>query len=151
HPDAVQATLSDDARRRFRVPDAPAADLVVAGNAPWPGDPMMSFKVLLQHRTACRPGGVLTGFFWTDPAEIDRSFPMSVMKAVPATGRIGGWIAPRGLKLADRLAFAVGSRSTFMIRWGRELVADRTVLVYSPPLGERIGPRLGPIQLFADQ
>ena len=37
---------------------------------------MQSFKVLLQHREACRPGGVLVGFFWTDPGEIDRSFPL---------------------------------------------------------------------------
>ena len=38
-----------------------------------------------------------------------------------------------------------------MIRWARELVVDRTVLVYSPPLHARIGPRLGPVRLFADQ
>jgi hypothetical protein len=38
-----------------------------------------------------------------------------------------------------------------MIRWARELVVDRTVLVYAPPLYDRVGPRLGPVQLFADQ
>ena len=38
-----------------------------------------------------------------------------------------------------------------MIRWARELVVDRTVLVYAPPLYDRIGPRLGPIRLFDDQ
>ena len=38
-----------------------------------------------------------------------------------------------------------------MIRWARELVVDRTVLVYAPPLYDRIGPRLGPVRLFADQ
>ena len=37
-----------------------------------------------------------------------------------------------------------------MIRWARELVVDRTVLVYAPPLREQIGPRLGPVRLFAD-
>ena len=37
-----------------------------------------------------------------------------------------------------------------MIRWARELVVDRTVLVYAPPLRERIGPRLGPVRLFGD-
>ena len=37
-----------------------------------------------------------------------------------------------------------------MLRWARELVVDRTVLVYSPPLHARIGPRLGPVRLFAD-
>jgi hypothetical protein len=151
HPDPVQAALSEEARRRFRAPDAPPADLVVAGNAPWPGDPMMSFKVLLQHRAAGRPGGVLAGFFWTDPAEIDRSFPMPAMRAIAATGAIGGWVARRGLKLGDRIASAVGSPASFMVRWARELVVDRTVLVYAPPLRERIGPRLGPVRLFADQ
>jgi hypothetical protein len=38
-----------------------------------------------------------------------------------------------------------------MIRWARELVVDRTVLVYAPALYDRIGPRLGPVRLFADQ
>src|SRR4051812_39889717 len=40
HPDPVQARLAAEARRRFRAPDTPAADVVVAGNHPWPGDPM---------------------------------------------------------------------------------------------------------------
>ena len=151
HPDAVQADLSDEARRRFRAPDAAPADLVVAGNSPWPGDPMMSFKALLQNRAAGRPGGVLAGFFWTDAAEIDRSFPMPAIKAIAATGAIGGWVARRGLKLADRFARAAGSPASFMIRWARELVVDRTVLVYAPPLYQRVGPRLGPVRLFADQ
>jgi lactate racemase len=151
HPDAVQETLSDEARSRFQAPPALPADLVVAGNSPWPGDPMMSFKVLLQHRAAGKPGGVLAGFFWTDPAEIDRSVPMAAMKAIRATGAIGGFVARRGLKLADRIAAAAGSPASFMIRWARELVVDRTVLVYAPPLHERFGPRLGPVRLFADQ
>ena len=38
-----------------------------------------------------------------------------------------------------------------MIHWARELVVDRTVLVYAPPLFERLGPRLGPVRLFGDQ
>ncbi len=38
-----------------------------------------------------------------------------------------------------------------MIRWARELVVDRNVLVYAPPLHDLIGPRLGPIRIFADQ
>jgi hypothetical protein len=151
HPDVVQEALSDEARRRFRAPLALPADLVVAGNAPWPGDPMMSFKVLLQHRAAGKPGGVLAGFFWTNPAEIDRSLPMAAMKTIAATGAIGGYVARRGLKLADRIAAAVGSPAWFMIRWARELVVDRTVLVYAPPLRQRFGPRLGPVRLFDDQ
>jgi lactate racemase len=151
HPDAVQDTLSDEARSRFQAPPALPADLVVAGNAPWPGDPMMSFKVLLQHRAAGKPAGVLAGFFWTDPAEIDRSFPMAATKAVAATGAIGGYVARHGLTLADRIAAAVNSPASFMIRWARELVVDRTVLVYAPPLHERFGTRLGPVHLFADQ
>ena len=151
HPDAVQDVLAAEARRRFRAPEAPPADLIVAGNDPWPGDPMQSFKVLLQHRAASRAGGVLVGFFRTEPDQIDRSFPMPALRTIAATGAPGGWVVRRGLALADRIAEAAGSPSSFMIRWARELVVDRTVLVYAPPLHARLGPRLGPIQLFADQ
>ena len=67
-PESVQDALAAEARRRFQCARRPApADIVVAGNHPWPGDPMQSFKVLLHHRAACRPGGVLVGLFWTDP------------------------------------------------------------------------------------
>ena len=125
--------------------------MVVAGNAPWPGDPMQSFKVLLQHRAACRKGGVLVGFFWTDPGEIDRSFPMPAMRAIAASGAPGGWLVRRGLALADGLTSALRSPSAFMVRWARELVVDRDVLVYAPPLCDRVGPRLGPVRLFSDQ
>jgi lactate racemase len=38
-----------------------------------------------------------------------------------------------------------------MLHWARELVVDRSVLVYAPPLFDRLGPWLGPVQLFADQ
>ena len=93
HPDPVQDALSAEARHRLRAPDAPPADLIAAGNHPWPGDPMQSFKVLLQHRAACRNGGVLVGFFWTDPGEIDRSFPLGALKAIAAAGRPGAWLA----------------------------------------------------------
>ena len=153
HPDAVQDRLAAEARRRFRAPavDASTVDVVVAGNDPWPGDPMMSFKVLLQHRAAGRPGGVLVGFFHTDPAEIDRSVPMPVLKGIAATGRAGGWFLRRGLAAADRVASALHAPSEFLIRWARELVVDRTVLVYAPPLHAAIGPHLGPIRLFDDQ
>ena len=37
-----------------------------------------------------------------------------------------------------------------MVHWARELVVDRTVLVYAPPLFARVGPRLGPVRLFGD-
>ena len=151
HPDAVQDDLAAEARRRYRDPEAPTADLVVAGNHPWPGDPMQSFKVLLQHRAACRPGGVLAGFFWTDPAEIDRSFPMGPMRAIAASGAFGGWFIRNGLAAADRIASSLHAPSEFLIRWARELVVDRTVLIYAPPLHERIGGRLGPVRIFADQ
>jgi lactate racemase len=135
HPDAVQDRLATEARHRFRAPDVDPStvDAIVAGNDPWPGDPMMSFKVLLQHRAATRPGGVLAGFFWTDPLEIDRSVPMPALRGIAATGRAGGWAIRRGLAAADRL------------------VGDRTVLVYAPPLFDKIGPNLGPIRLFDDQ
>jgi hypothetical protein len=153
HPDPVQDRLASEARRRFRVPDvAPSTvDVVVAGNDPWPGDPMMSFKVLLQHRAAGRPGGVLAGFFWTDPGEIDRSVPMPALRGIAASGAAGGWVIRRGLAAADRIVSALHAPSEFLIRWARELVVDRTVLVYAPPLHARIGPRLGPIRLFDDQ
>ena len=153
HPDAVQDRLAGEALRRFRAPavDPATVDAVVAGNDPWPGDPMMSFKVLLQHRAACRPGGVLAGFFWTDPREIDRSVPMPVLRGVAATGRPGGWALRRGLAAADRVASALHAPSEFLIRWARELVVDRTVLVYAPPLFSAIGPHLGPIRLFDDR
>ncbi len=153
HPDAVQDRLAAEARRRFRAPEvAPSTvNAVIAGNDPWPGDPMMSFKVLLQHRAASRPGGVLVGLFWTDPREIDRSVPMPVLRGIAATGRVGGWALRRGLAGADRVASALHVPSEFLIRWARELVVDRTVLVYAPPLFARIGPHLGPIRLFDDQ
>ncbi len=151
HPDLVQDDLAAEARRRFEAPSAPPADLIAAGNHPWPGDPLQSFKVLLQHRAACRKGGVLVGFFWTDPAEIDRSFPLPALRAIAAGGALGGWFIRRGLSTADRLGEALGLSAAFMIHWARELVVDRTVLVYAPPLFERIGPRLGPVRLFDDQ
>jgi lactate racemase len=151
HPDTVQNVLSAEARQRFTAPVSGPADLIVAGNHPWPGDPLMSFKVLLQHRSACRKGGVLAGFFWTDPGEIDRSLPLPWLRAIAATGAPGGWVLRQGLATADRVSGRLGLASAFMIHWARELVVDRTVLVYAPPLFDRIGPVLGPVRLFADQ
>ena len=148
--DLVQQALADEARRRFRAPTGAPADVVIAGNAPWPGDPMMSFKALLNHRAAGRPGGVLVGVFWTDPAEIDRSFPLGALRAIAASGAVGGFVASRGLRLADRAVSALKLPSRFMVRWARELVVDRTVLVYAPALRDRLGPRLGPIRIFDD-
>jgi hypothetical protein len=46
---------------------------------------------------------------------------------------------------------AAGSPAAFMLRWASELVVDRHVLIYAPPLHDRIGPRLGSVQLFGDQ
>jgi hypothetical protein len=150
-PDSVQDVLSAEVRRRFQAPTGPLADVIVAGNDPWPGDPMQSFKVLINHRAAGKPGGVLVGFFWTDADEIDRSFPMTPMRAIAASGALGGWIARRGLTMADRVVESLKLPSSFMVRWARELVVDRAVLVYSPLLHSRIGPRLGPIRIFAEQ
>ena len=154
-PTLVQAALADEARARLQFHPDPAnagpADIVAAGNHPWPGDPMQSFKVLLQHRAACRKGGILAGFFWTDPEQIDRSFPLTAMKAIAASGPAGGWFLKRGLSTADHVSSWLDLPSAFMIRWARELVVDRTVLVFAPPLRERLGPRLGPIRLFDDQ
>ena len=150
-PEQVQDILAEEARRRLQAPEAPPADLIVAGNDPWPGDPMQSFKVLLHHRAASRPGGVLAGLFWTDPDEIDRSFPIKALRSIAATGGWGGWTIRRLLPLAARIAGVAGLPAAFMMHWACELVVDRTVLVYAPPLYDRIGPRLGPVQLFADQ
>jgi hypothetical protein len=150
-PESVQEQLSADVRRRFQARAAAPADIVVAGNHPWPGDPMQSFKVLLHHRAACKPGGVLVGFFWTDPDEIDRSFPRSALRLIAATGAPGGWAIRHLVPLAERALSATGSPGAFMLRWARELVVDRTVLVFSPPLHARIGSRLGPVRLFAEQ
>lgn len=154
-PNLVQTALADEARLRLQFHPDPAnlgpSEIVAAGNHPWPGDPMQSFKVLLQHRAACRKGGILAGFFWTDPEQIDRSFPLNAMKAIAASGSAGGWILRSGLSSADRVSSWLNLPSAFMIRWARELVVDRTVLVFAPPLRERLGPRLGPIRLFDDQ
>jgi hypothetical protein len=151
HPERVQDLLASEVKRRFQSKAVAPADLIVVGNHPWPGDPMQSFKVLLHHRAACRPGGVLVGLFWTDPREIDRSFPIAALRRIAATGALGGWAIHRMLPIAQRITLAVGSPAAFMLCWARELVVDRTVLVYAPPLFERIGPRLGPVHLFDDQ
>jgi lactate racemase len=151
HPERVQDLLATEVKRRFQAASAAPADLIIAGNHPWPGDPMQSFKVLLHHRVACRPGGVLVGLFWTDPQEIDRSFPIKVLRRIAATGALGGWAIHRGLPMAQWVTSAMGSPAAFMLRWACELVVDRSVLVYAPPLRERIGSRLGPVRLFDNQ
>jgi hypothetical protein len=150
HPERVQDLLAAEARRRFQAPVCAPADLVVVGNDPWPGDPMQSFKVLLHHRAACRRGGVLAGLFWTDPRELDRSFPLTLLRRIAATGRYGGWTIRTLLPVAQRIFAASGSPAAFMLHWARELVVERTVLVYAPPLFEQVGPQLGPIHLFAN-
>jgi hypothetical protein len=149
--DRVQEALASEVRRRFQAPLSAPADIVVAGNYPWPGDPMQSFKVLLNHRAAGKPGGVLVGFFWTDPEEIDRSFPVPALRAIAATGVLGGWALRRGLAGADRVVSSLGLPSRFMLRWARELVVDRAVFVYAPALHDRLGPHLGPVRLFGEQ
>jgi lactate racemase len=150
-PEQVQNLLARDVERRFHAPPSVPADLVIVGNNPWPGDPMQSFKVILQHRAACRSGGVLIGLFWTDSKEIDRSFPIFALRTIAVTGALGGWMIRRVLPVAERIASACGLPAGFMLRWACELVVDRTVFVYSPPLRHRLGPRLGPIHLFADE
>jgi hypothetical protein len=150
-PDCVQDQLAAEARQRFQSPRVEPAELVLVGNHPWPGDPMQSFKVLLHHRAACNPGGVLIGLFWTDLEEIDRSFPRRPMRLIASTGAPGGWIIRKGAPLAERMMSAAGAPSAFMLRWARELVVDRSVLVYSPPLHARIGSWLGPVRIFAKQ
>ena len=150
-PESVQDALAEEAGRRFQAPPTPPADVVVVGNDPWPGDPMQSFKALLHHRAASVPGGVTVGLFWTDPGEIDRSMPRSAMRLIAGSGAPGGWAIRRLVPMAERILMARESSAAFMLRWARELVVDRTVMVYAPPLHERIGGRLGPVRIFADQ
>ena len=150
-PESVQDALAVEARGRFQAPPEGPADVVVVGNNPWPGDPMQSFKALLHHRAAGRPGGVAVGLFWTDPAEIDRSMPRSAMRLIAGSGAPGGWAIRRLVPMAERILAARESPAAFMLRWARELVVDRTVMIYAPPLHERIGGRLGPVRIFADQ
>lgn len=149
-PDDVQDVLAAEVARRFKAAESPQADAAVAGNFPWPGDPMQSFKVLLNHRESVRPGGALVGLFWTDPEEIDRSFPMGMLRGIGATGVAGAFVMRRGLSTADRVASTLGLASSFMIRWAKELVVERDVYVYAPALRERVGPRLGPVRLYAE-
>jgi nickel-dependent lactate racemase len=149
-PVQVQDVLATEARRRFQAPPAALADIVVAANDPWPGDPMQSFKVLLHHQAACREGGVMVGLFWTDPAELERSFPLGLLRLIASSGNCGS-AAIRGLlPFSARLTKRLGSAAAFMLHWARELVVDRSVFVYAPPLYDRLGPRLGPVRLFAD-
>jgi hypothetical protein len=148
--DAVQARLSNDAQARYRRVVEPARAVVV-GNFPWPGDPMMSFKALINHLAAVQPNGVLIGCFWTDPAELERSLPTNVLKPIAASGRLGAALIRRGLRAADRAVTWLKHPSRFMLRWARELVADQTVLVLAPELAHRFGPCLGPVRLFSNQ
>jgi hypothetical protein len=149
-PTQVQDVLAAEARQRFQAPPAVLADIIVAANDPWPGDPMQSFKVLLHHQTACRKGGVMVGLFWTDPAELERSFPVSLLRLIASSGNCGG-AAIRGLlPFSARLTKTMGCTAAFMLHWARELVVDRSVFVYAPPLYDRLGPWLGPVRLFAD-
>ncbi len=151
HPDVVQDLLAAEVARRYRAPDAGPADVIVAGNAPWPGDPMQSFKVLLNHRAGCRPGGALVGFFRVDPDEIGQSFSIPLMKLIAMLGPLGDLSARWILPATEHFVGASNSAAKFMVSWARELVLDRAVLVYGPPLYDRLGPRLGPVRLFNDQ
>ena len=134
-PERVQDLLAAEVSKRFHAPPSAPADLIIVGNHPWPGDPMQSFKVLLQHRAACRSGGVLVGLFWTDSS---RNRPL-VSNFDPAEDRSDrcswGLDDPTALAVSPNESLRpAGSPAAFMLRWACELVVDRTVLVYSPPL-----------------
>jgi hypothetical protein len=147
-PDMVALKNASEARRRFRWPgisQGALPELVIVGNSPWPGDPMHSFKTLLNHRSACKPGGVLAGVFWTDPAELGRSFPVGAARSIARSGRAGALATRFGLPLAEKIATWSGSSKRFMMRWARELVLDRTVIVYSPEMQQMFGSRLGSV------
>ncbi|MBI1324600.1 DUF2088 domain-containing protein [bacterium] len=149
-PDEVELKLAEEAMRRFAfVPDPTGnlADAIVVGNAPWPGDPLHSFKVLLNHRAACKPGGVLAGVFWTDPAELGRSFSPGLARLISKSGPVGAIATRLGLPAAENAAALLGSPKRFMMRWARELVLDRHVVVYSPEMKSHFGSRLGPVRI----
>ena len=151
-PERVQDLLAAEASRRLQAPPSAPADLVVAGNHPWPGDPMQSFKVLLHHRAACRSGGVLIGLFWTDPAEIDRSFPMAVLRGLPRRVRSGAGRSGGSYRSAQRLVAASRARRRRSCFGGHASWSSTAPCLFTAPLCvERIGPRLGPVRLFADQ
>jgi len=149
-PDEIESKLADLARRRFAFatdPSGKRADAILVGNAPWPGDPLHSFKVLLNHRAACKHGGVLAGVFWTDPAEFGRSFSPGLARFISKSGPIGACATRFGLPAAEKAAALLGSPKRFMMRWARELVLDRHVVVYSPEMKLHFGARLGPVRI----
>ena len=150
-PDAVQDDLAANARRRFQVSTCPPADVVVVSNYPWPGDPLQSFKALIHHSAVCRPGGILVGFFWTDPEEIDRSAPLAPLRVLAAAGPVGGWMVKRTIAPAAKILTAFSAPSAFLANWAREVVAGRAIFLYSPLLRERAGEWLGPVRVFGDQ
>lgn len=149
-PDEVESKLAEQVRRRFACipdPSGKLSDTILVGNAPWPGDPLHSFKVLLNHRAACKPGGILAGVFWTDPAELGRSFSPGLARAISKSGAIGAMATRFGLPAAEKTAALFGSPKRFMMRWARELVLDRQVIVYSPEMKSTFGARLGPVRI----
>lgn len=150
-PDSVEQILAEEVIWRFRYATGDhLSDLVVVGNAPWPGDPMHSFKTLLNHRNACRPHGVLAGVFWTDPAEFGRSFSIGAAGAIARSGKIGAFATRLGLPVAEKVATWRGSSKRFMMRWARELVLDRKVIVYSPEMARAFGRTLGSVTIAGD-
>ncbi|MFM7316420.1 MAG: hypothetical protein ACKO5E_05685, partial [bacterium] len=56
-----------------------------------------------------------------------------------------------GLPLAEKIATWRGSSKRFMMRWARELVLDRTVIVYSPEMKSLFGPRLGSVRIAGNR
>ncbi len=151
HPDPVQERLAAEAQTAVPGP------FLAAGRPGRRGQPSLAGRpdAELQGAVAAprrEPAGGRPGRLLLDRSRPDRPLvPDALAPRDRGLGRPGGWAIRRGLAAADRLAGAVGSPAAFMIRWARELVVDRTVLVYAPPLRDRIGPRLGPIRLFADQ
>jgi hypothetical protein len=93
----------------------------------------------------------LIGASASDNPMIDRSAPLGpsahwLPPAHPAAGS-SGKPSTRWLHCSRFLS----APSAFMICWARELVVDRTVLLYTPLLRERVGEWLGPVHIFADQ
>ena len=79
-PERVQDLLAAEVSKRFHAPPSAPADLVIVGNHPGRATPCRASRLYFSTGRPADRGGVLVGLFWTDPAEIDRSFPIFALR-----------------------------------------------------------------------
>ena len=152
-PNRVQDLLAAEARRRFQAQAAAPGRHGRRGQPPLAGRPDAELQGLASPPRRGRPGGVLVGLFLDRPAT--RSTARSRLppcESIAATGRLGGWairrLVPTGRARPPRpRARRPRSCSAGPASW------SLTAPSWSTPRRSmtRIGPRLGPIRLFADQ